>query len=175
MEWWGPFCLPSFPQIYSENSCSNNHSLLAFCQHNSTVLFYYTDLHLLEAVLAATVMNNYKCCSVHENHRTCRTFPMARPKCLMRDFTNLNRIYKAHWTNVWWTIKVFHEHWKLLRCRLPICLVQASNDEVLFSWWCHEMKHFLHYWPFVRGIHQWLVNSPHIRAINVKLWCFLCC
>ena len=45
--------------------------------------------------------------SVHENHRT---FPMARPKCLMRDFTNLNRIYKAHWTNVWWIMKVFQVH-----------------------------------------------------------------
>ena len=38
-------------------------------------------------------------CSVQENHRT---FLIARPKCLMRDFTNLNRIYKAHRTNVWW-------------------------------------------------------------------------
>ena len=27
--------------------------------------------------------------SVHENRRTHRTFPMARPKCLMRDFTNI--------------------------------------------------------------------------------------
>ena len=43
--------------------------------------------------------------SVHENHRTCRIFPMARPKCLMRDFTNLNRIYKAHW-------KMSDEPWK---------------------------------------------------------------
>ena len=54
-------------------------------------------------------------CSVHENHRTCRTFPMARPKCLMRDFTNLNEIYnmyKAHQTNVWWTMKVFRLHCK---------------------------------------------------------------
>ena len=24
----------------------------------------------------------FQCCSVHENHRTHRTFPMARPKCL---------------------------------------------------------------------------------------------
>ena len=41
--------------------------------------------------------------SVHENHQTCQTFPIARPKCLMRDFTILNtgRIYKAHRTNVW--------------------------------------------------------------------------
>ena len=35
------------------------------------------------------VGNKYICVSVNENHRTCRTFPMARPKCLMRDFTNL--------------------------------------------------------------------------------------
>ena len=32
--------------------------------------------------------------SVHENNRTCRPFPIARPKCLMRDFKNLNRIDK---------------------------------------------------------------------------------
>ena len=32
---------------------------------------------------------------------------MAWPKCPMRDFTNLNRIYKAHWANVWWAMKVF--------------------------------------------------------------------
>ena len=58
--------------------------------------------------------------SVHENHRTCQTFPMARPKCLMRDFTNLNRIYKAHRTNVWWTMKVFrlHASYNLLKFRL---------------------------------------------------------
>ena len=52
----------------------------------------------------------YSYISVHENHRTCRTFLMARPKCLMRDFTNLNRIYKAHRANVWWTMKVFQIH-----------------------------------------------------------------
>ena len=48
--------------------------------------------------------------SVHENHQTYWTFLIARPKCLMRDFTNLNRIYKAHQTNVWWTKKVFQVH-----------------------------------------------------------------
>ena len=31
--------------------------------------------------------------SDHENHRTCWTFPMARPKCPMRDLTNFNRIH----------------------------------------------------------------------------------
>ena len=48
--------------------------------------------------------------SVHKNRRTCRTFPMARVKCLMRDFINFNRIYKAHRTIVWWTMKVFRLH-----------------------------------------------------------------
>ena len=30
----------------------------------------------------------------------------------------------------------------------------------LFPWWRHH-KHFLRYWPFVRGIHRSPVNSPH--------------
>ena len=34
-----------------------------------------------------------------------------------------------------------------------------------FHWQCHEdvikWKHFLRYWPFVRGIHRSPVNSPH--------------
>ena len=59
-------------------------------------------------------------CTVHKNHRTFRTFLMARPKCLMRDFTNLDRIYKAHRTNVWWTTEVFRQH-----C---ICIADAGVD-----------------------------------------------
>ena len=38
--------------------------------------------------------------SVDEKHWTRRTFPMARPKCLMGVFTNLYGIHKAHQTNV---------------------------------------------------------------------------
>ena len=48
--------------------------------------------------------------SVLENHRTCQTFPMARPQFLTRDFTNFNRTYKAHQTNIWWIMKVFPLH-----------------------------------------------------------------
>ena len=29
------------------------------------------------------------------------------------------------------------------------------------TWWRHQMETFPHYWPFVRGIHRFLVNSPH--------------
>ena len=29
-----------------------------------------------------------------------------------------------------------------------------------------KWKHFLRYWPFVRGIHRWPVNSPHKRPVT---------
>ena len=48
--------------------------------------------------------------SASEKRQIHQTFPMARPKCLMGDFTNLYRIYKAHQTNVWWTMKDFRLH-----------------------------------------------------------------
>ena len=35
-------------------------------------------------------------------------------------------------------------------------------------------KHFPHYWPFVRGIHQSLVNSL-TKVTNAELGCCLCC
>ena len=31
----------------------------------------------------------------------------------------------------------------------------VTHDDII------KWKHFLHYWPFVRGIHRWPVNSPH--------------
>ena len=43
------------------------------------------------------------------------------------------------------------------------------------AWWRHEGKHFLRYWPFVRGIHRSPVNSPHKgqwrRALIFSLIC----
>ena len=38
--------------------------------------------------------------------------------------------------------------------RQAIC-VHTRYDDVI------KWKHFPRYWPFVRGIHQWPVNSPH--------------
>ena len=29
------------------------------------------------------------------------------------------------------------------------------------AWWRHQMEIFPRYWPFVRGIHRWPVNSPY--------------
>ena len=38
---------------------------------------------------------------------------------------------------------------------LPQHTVDRCHDDVM------KWKHFPRYWPFVRGIHWWLVNSPH--------------
>ena len=36
-----------------------------------------------------------------------------------------------------------------------------------------KWKYFARYWPFVRGIHRSPVNSPHTKASDAELWCFL--
>ena len=42
---------------------------------------------------------------------------------------------------------------------IEVCFSQeyvlSSHDDVI------KWKHFPRYWPFVRGIHRWPVNSPH--------------
>ena len=72
--------------------------------------------------------------SVGKKRRTHRTFPMARPKCLMGDFTNFYGIYKAHQTNVRWTIKVFRLHCSIsnnlqLNCLFSSLLENKSPKE----------------------------------------------
>ena len=57
-----------------------------------------------------------------------RTFPMAWPKCLPRDFTNLNRIdmYNAHRTNVWWAMEVFQLHCMCCSSGKGVCIEYAA-------------------------------------------------
>ena len=53
----------------------------------------------------------------------------------------------------------------------PMRLLLISINMVVFpwqimwhselSWWRHQMEKFPRYWPFLRGIHRWPVNSPH--------------
>ena len=43
---------------------------------------------------------------------------------------------------------------------------QLAHDDVI------KWKHFLRYWPFVRGIHRSPVNS-RTKASDAELWCFL--
>ena len=32
-----------------------------------------------------------------------------------------------------------------------------------------KWKHFPRYWPFVRGIHRWRMNSPHTKASDAEV------
>ena len=93
-------------------------------------------------------MSSHVILSVHEHHRTHRTFPMARPKCLMRDFTNLNRIYKAHQTNVWWIMKVFRLH-----CIHCFCVYQDDQ-------W---------HWAPISQKSSW-ADNPNLVNIHKKYW-----
>ena len=45
--------------------------------------------------------------------------------------------------------------------------VMVSHDDVI------KWKYFLRYWPFVRGIHRWPVNSPHKGQWRGALMCSL--
>ena len=85
-----------------------------------------------------------------EKRRTRRTFPMARPKCLMGDFTNLYGIYKAHQTNVWWTMKVFRLH-----CWLIIIMVERHSSQRNFTsdtYLCHQSLNLI--WKLLSNIKE---------------------
>ena len=58
------------------------------------------------------------------------------------------------------------ESWRLY----DVTLMLAFFHDDVMKW-----KHFPRYWSFVRGIHQSPVNSPHTKASNAELWCFLGC
>ena len=102
--------------------------------------------------------------SVHENHQTHRTFPMARPKCLMRDLTNLKRIYKAHQTNVWWIMKVFQLHW----CwpQEPCCQGRVTRGGSLpvLNWWEWWQSHL----QTTITTHQ--IFSQYPQKCNSVIW-----
>ena len=44
-----------------------------------------------------------------------------------------------------------------------------SRSVWFLTLWRHQRKHFPRYWPFVRGIHQWI---PLTKASDAELWCF---
>ena len=60
---------------------------------------------------------------------------------------------------------------------IVICLIELNfthnvhpfHDDVI------KWKHFPHHWPFVRGIHQSQVNSPHKRQCRGALMFYLIC
>ena len=67
-------------------------------------------------------------------------------------------------------VNFLHVYRYLTLCNCCIsCFYQAGigyvHDDVI------KLKHFPRYWPFVRGIHRWPVNSPHkgqcLRSFDV--------
>ena len=100
---------------------------------------------------------------------------MALPKRQMRDFTELNMIYKAHRTNVWWTMKVFWLHWYILSscfCTQPLklwnCLTAIYYLILYFP--------FLYFWLALTGQVQdlcfstiWLITKMEWFTVNKEV------
>ena len=118
---------------------------------------------------------------VHENHRTHQTFPMTRPRCLLRDFTNLNRIYKAHRTNVWWIMKVFQVHcimWRYLTTRscevlkpqywVLKCSCSSENCQALLS----MVAALLRCLPKSKIIRQLRTSIYNNLSLEIPIWHF---
>ena len=138
-------------------------------------------------IMVAIKNIDFYLCSVHENHRTHRTFPMARPKCPMRDFTNFNRIYKAHRTNVWCIMKVFRVH-----CLCWSMFSGCMRHWRLLHWWCRrdclqnlvilikismKLVPRVQYWQFTVDSGNDLVpcNKPLPGTVMIQFTDAICC
>ena len=55
-------------------------------------------------------------------------------------------------------------------CKCSVACARFLQDDVIKIKW----KHFPRYWPFVRGIHQSPVNSPHKGQWRKALIFFIC-
>ena len=84
-------------------------------------------------------------------------------------------------------------HWKKGKMRIPILVRGLSrywdfhyeDDMVMVPSYLYDgnsfhddvikWDHFLCYWPFVRGIHQWLVDSPYKGQLYASLMFSLIC
>ena len=60
-----------------------------------------------------------------------------------------------------WSWKPTRNHWT---SRYPCKAWPSAHDDVI------KWKHFMCYWLFVRGIHQWI---PRTKASGAGLWCLL--
>ena len=89
-------------------------------------------------------------------------FPSQRPVTRSFDvFFDLRlnkRLSKQSWG--WWFETLSRPLWR------------HRNDPETIHDGVIKWKHFLHYWPFVWGIHWSLVNFLH-KASDAELWCFL--
>ena len=73
------------------------------------------------------------------------------------------RVYLIHLKHISTGEHSLHISW---RSTHPYIYISYFQDDVM------KWKYVPPYWPFVRGIHQSLVNSP-TKASDAELWCFL--
>ena len=106
-------------------------------------------------------------------HKPCRTFhpwcPCIKTRCLSvmwegNDHKLLKLVVKKERAN---TLFSLVDREPDIECHLYLIKTlfvgrpEFSGRNLPLSWWCHQMETFPHYWPFVRGFHQWPVDSPH--------------
>ena len=100
---------------------------------------------------------------------------MARPKCLMRDFTNLNRIHKTHRTNVWWTMKVFLLHWlrRVLYGPFNKTFQTSSVSLNIYSIWSTYIQHICcsheSYQGFIISLYPHRINIHELNPDTLAL------
>ena len=54
-------------------------------------------------------------------------------------------------------------------------MFEYGTTKSLLTWWRHQMKTIPRYWPFVRGIHRWPMDSPYIGQWRGALMSSLFC
>ena len=83
-------------------------------------------------------------------------------------------------TSSWWRCyPVFTKQLKLVIVFRHSRSLLRRQDHRLVIWCYHDdvmkWKHFPRYWPFLRGIHRWPVNSLHKDQWRGALMCSLIC
>ena len=101
-------------------------------------------------------------------------------KTLVTLWTHKRHPYVALTGELWVSFMSYLEKsdHEILRVHCTQLLLIRNNGGLLWAayLWKHDdvikWKHFLCYWPFVRGIHRsrWI---PRTKASDVELWCFL--
>ena len=76
------------------------------------------------------------------------------------DGWDLGQHWFRQWLDAWWHQAIAWTNVDLSSMTFSGINCRVMHDDVI------KWKHFLHYWPFVWGIHRSLVNSPH-----KGLWC----
>ena len=93
-----------------------------------------------------------------------RELPMTNiPKEWLHISFNVGTTYFHFTVKLWgWLAWAFGENWLWYKRMARHCY----HDDVI------KWKHFVRYWPLVRGIHRWQW-IPLTKASDAELWCFL--